>query len=743
MILKRLQQLVPEMSATEREALEAGDVWIDGDLFSGRPDFRKLLAEPYPSLTGAEQAFLDGPVREVCDLVDPEATRRRKALAPEVWAYLKEHRFFGLALPPSYGGHGFSSLALSTIFGTLVSRSPTLSSVVLIPNSVGPGELLLEVGTDEQRERYLPRLARGDEIPCFALTEPTAGSDAAALSSRGELFRGEGGELMIRLDWHKRYITLAPIATLIGLAFRLFDPDNLLGKGEDVGITCALVDASLPGVEIGRRHDPMGSPFPNGPTRGRGVTIPASEIIGGVEHAGRGWRMLMEALSGGRAISLPAGATAAAKHIARVTGAYSVVRRQFGLGIGRFEGVEEPLARIAGFTYLLEAARVFTCGAVDAGHRPSVVSALIKYNSTEIVRQLAADGMDVLGGAGICRGPRNLMADVYTGAPIGITVEGANILTRTLIVFGQGALRCHPYAHRLLESIRRGDGATFFKTLLKQAAHVARNAVAGLALGVTRGRLARSPVKGETARYYRRLRWASARFALWADLAMFAYGSRLKLRGKLTGRFADALSWLYLGFAALRRFEAEGRREEDLPLVHWAAQYSLSRVQDSLEGVLANFDAPLLGALARGPARWWARLAPLGRPPADALGKRAAAVIRQPGAQRERLTRHLHAPAERDDPRRVLERAFELTVEAAPLERRLRQAVRAGRLPRRALDEPALAVDAGVLDDDERRRLERAAAARLEAIQVDDFSEEELVGAVEETEPRRPVAVAG
>ncbi len=732
------------MSATERAALEAGSVWIDGDLFSGRPDFRKLLEEPYPRLTVAEQAFLDGPVEEVCNLVDPEETKRRKALAPEVWAYLKEHRFFGLALPESYGGHGFSSLALSTIFGKLVSRSPALSAVVLIPNSVGPGELLLEVGTEEQRERYLPRLARGDEIPCFALTEPTAGSDAANLTSRGEVFRGAGGELMIRLDWEKRYITLAPIATLLGLAFRLYDPKNLLGKGEDVGITCALVDTSLPGVEIGRRHDPLGSPFPNGPTTGRGVVIPASEIIGGTRYAGKGWRMLMEALSGGRAISLPAQAVAGAKYVARVTGAYSVVRRQFGLGIGRFEGVEEPLARIAGLTYLLEAARVFTCGAVDAGHRPSVVSALIKYNSTELGRRLTSDAMDVLGGAGIFLGPRNLMADAYTGAPIGVTVEGANILTRTLIVFGQGALRCHPHAHDLLEALRLGDAAALSKNLLKQSLHLARNAASGLVLGLSGGRLARSPVRGETARYYRRLRWASARFALWADLAILAYGSRLKRRGKLTGRFADALSWLYLGFAALRRFEAEGRRDEDLPLVHWALQHSLNHIQESLEGVLRNFDAPLLGLLARGPARWWARLCPLGQPPSDALGSRAANLLRRPGAQRERLTCHLHSPPEQDSARRVLERAFELTVQAAPLERRLRAAARAGRLPRREPDELELAVDAGLLDHAERQLLERAAAARLEAIQVDDFTEEELVGGpAGETEPRRPVAVAG
>jgi len=363
----RRRNLVPAMSETERAALEAGDVWIEGELFSGRPDFRRMLAEPYPELTPEERAFLDGPVEEVCARTDREEVRRTRCLPPEVWALLRRHRFFGLGFPKRYGGHEFSALAQSTVYGKLATRSLALSSVVLIPNSVGPGELLLEVGTDEQRERYLPRLVRGDEIPCFALTEPTAGSDAASLTSRGELFRDADGELQIRLDWEKRYITLAPVATLLGLAFRLYDPGEILGRGVDVGITCALVPTSLEGVDVGRYHDPMGIPFPNGPTTGRGVVVPADAVIGGVEYAGRGWRMLMEALSGGRAVSLPAQAVAGAKVAARVAGAYSVVRRQFGLPIGRFEGVEEPLARIAGLTYLMEAARVFTCGASTRG----------------------------------------------------------------------------------------------------------------------------------------------------------------------------------------------------------------------------------------------------------------------------------------------------------------------------------------------------------------------------------------
>jgi len=684
LLLRALEKAVPEMSETERAALEAGDVWIDGAFFSGRPDFRALLAEPYPGLTEEEQAFLDGPVEAVCRLVDPAEVERTRRLSPEVWAFLREHRFFGLGLPERYGGHELSALAQSTIFGKLATRSAALSTVVVIPNSVGPGELLLDVGTEAQREHYLPRLARGDEIPCFALTEPHAGSDAASIRSRGTLFRGAGGKLEIRLDWDKRYITLAPIATLIGLAFRLFDPENLLGKGEDVGITCALVPASLPGVEIGEVHDPMGIPFSNGPTRGRGVVISADEIIGGTAQAGRGWQMLMEALSGGRAISLPAGAVAGAKRIARVTGAYSVVRQQFGISIGRFEGVEEPLARIAGCTYLMEAARVFTCGAVDHGHRPSVISALMKYNQTELVRRLAGDGMDVLGGAGICRGPRNLIADAWIGSPIGITVEGANILTRTLIVFGQGAMRCHPHVHALLEAVRRGDLPVFRQALLRQTWHAARNVVRAKLFGLSGGWLAGSPVAGPTARYYRRLAWAAARFAVLVDLAIVFLGRRLKFRGKITGRFADVLSWMVLGFAALRRYEAEGRRPEDLPLVDWSLEHAFGRIQEGFDGLFQNFDAPLVGWFVRGPWRWWARLRPIGSAPSDRQGAAAAAVLRRPGAQRERLTENIFIP----EALAALERAFELTVASK--------------------DDPSLAA--------------QAAAARDEAIQVDSFS---------------------
>lgn len=729
-LLSALRKNVPEMSETERSALEAGDTWADAELFSGRPDFAKLLAEPYPALSPEEQAFLDGPCEEVCALVDPEEIARTKELSPAVWDCLKRHRFFGLALPREYGGHAFSALACSAVFGKLTSRSMPLSSIVLIPNSVGPGELLAEIGTPEQKDYYLPRLARGEEIPCFALTEPHAGSDAAAIRSRAVVFRGVDGKPMLRLDWEKRYITLAPIATLIGLALKLEDPENLLGKGREPGITCVLVPAHLPGVEIGLRHDPLGVPFPNGPTRGHGVEVPASAIIGGPEQAGRGWQMLMEALSGGRAVSLPAQAAAGAKYLARVTGAYAAVRRQFGVPIGRFEGIEEPLARLAGAAYLLEAARVYTCGALGSGRRPAVVSALMKYSSTEIGRRAAADAMDVFGGAAICRGPRNLVAEGYVAAPIGITVEGANILTRTLIVFGQGAIRCHPYAFRVLEALRAGDVKAFRRAFTGQLLHFFGNGLRSVFHGATAGLFALSPVKGPTARYWRRLAWASAFFAFYADLAMAALGGKLKFRGKLTGRLADLLASLYLGVAALRRFEAEGSRPEDLPLVRYAAETCLQRIQESCEGLLANFDAPLLGLLLRGPALFWHRLVPFGRPPADALGGELAQLLQRPGAQRDRLTDGLFHPA--DGAQTRLERAFELALLAeAPLAK-VRRAAQAGKLAKGQAPEVAWeeARRLGAIDEAELDLLRQSREAAAQATAVDAFTLAELRGEI-------------
>ena len=715
--------LVPQMSATEREALEAGTVWIEGDLFSGRPDFDRLLSEGWPQLTDEERAFLDGPVQEVCGMVDEWTLLHTRRLPDPVMAFLREHGFFGLVIPKEYGGKQLSSLGVSAVLAKLTSRSLGLASLVLIPNSVGPAELLTLYGTDAQKRHHLPRLARGEDIPCFALTEPEAGSDAAAMRSSGTVFRGGDGRILLRLQFEKRYITLAPLATLIGLAVKLEDPDNLLGRGGEVGITCVLVPAKAPGVSIGRRHDPMGVPVPNGPITGKDVIVPADEIIGGPAYAGRGWAMLMEALSAGRGVSLPAQSTAGVKLIARAVGAYAAVRQQFGVPISRFEGIEEPLGRLAAWAYLADASRVFTCGAIDRGHKPAVVSAIMKLHHTELLRRAVAEGMDVMGGAALCRGPRNLIAPGHAGAPIGITVEGANILTRTLIVYGQGAIRCHPYAQKEIRALAAGDGRAFVSALLRHGLFLATNVLRSAVLGLTRGALARSPVPGPLSRYYRRLAWASASFAALSDLAMITNGSRLKLRGKLTGRFADWLSQLYLAACVLRRFEAEGRRAEDVPLARYALESCFAEMQRAREGLLRHLEAPVLGLLLRGPLAAWARLNPFGLGPTDKDGAACARVLLAPSAQRDRLTGDLYGPSNPEEALGRMERALRLVTDAMPVLERIQKASRKGTLDRAApetLVEAALR--AGVIGPDEATAVREASAARREATLVDSFS---------------------
>lgn len=683
--------LLPRLSETERQALAAGTVWLDGEIFSGRPNLRRILAEPYPELSAEEQAFLDGPVEEVCRLANPWEIARSRTIPETIWSFLRQHRFFGLSIPPAWGGLGFSPLAAGAVFGKLASRSLPLSAIVLIPNSVGPAELLLAHGTEEQRRRYLPRLASGEEIPCFALTEPEAGSDAAALASVGEVIKGPDGAPWLLLSWKKRYITLAPVATLLGLAVRLHDPENLLGRGVEPGITCVLVPTSAPGVEVGRRHDPAGVAIPNGPTEGRNVLVPASQILGGPEGAGYGWAMLMEALSAGRSISLPAQSVGGAKLAARVAGTYAQVRHQFGLPIGRFEGIEEPLARIAGETYRLEAARVFTAGAVGRGEKPAVISGALKVEATERLRRIVLDAMDVLGGAGLCRGPRNFLPDGLASASIGITVEGANILTRTLIVFGQGLFRSHPYIRRALAAIETRNENGLRKALLGHFFHFLRLKLRTLRLDLSRGRFTCSPMPGPTAKLWRRLAWASARFALLAEAALFAQGARLKRAERLSGRFADAFGAIYLGLCALRRHAAESAREEDLPFVRWAVEKSLADVQTALDGILANFTGRLT-AITRGPWRWVWRISPLGHPPDDALGAELAKKLQAAGEQRDRLTAGIYLPTEENEALGRLEKAFRLTL----------------------ADDPA------------------AAEARREAIEVDSFTLAEYLGAVAE-----------
>ena len=725
----RSSGFLPAISETERMAIEAGDVWVDGDLFSGRPDFGKLLNMPYPALTDEERAFMEGPLERLCAMTDDWEVHRRGDLPEVVWDALKEERFFGMIIPREYGGLGFSALANSTVVMKTATRSSPLAITVMVPNSLGPAELLIHYGTQAQRDYYLPRLACGEEIPAFALTEPGAGSDAGSITSEGVVFRADDGSIRLRLNWNKRYITLAGIATILGLAFRLKDPENLLGKRTDPGITCALIPTDTPGVETGWRHDPLGIAFINSKTEGHDVVVPVDAIIGGKEGAGRGWRMLVESLAAGRGISLPAMSTGGAQLACDVASAHAAVRKQFGLPIGRFEGIEEPLARIGGYTYAMEAMRRYTCGAIDQGAKPAVVTAIAKYNATEMQRRIVNDAMDILGGNAISCGPRNLLAHMYMAAPIGITVEGANILTRTLMIFGQGAIRCHPYAYAEIDALGRGDLAAFDRNLWKHVGHVFRNGCRMKALYVTRGRLSRSPVRGPSARYVRKLNWASATFAFMADLAMGVLGGDLKRKEKLTGRFADIFSSLYIGTAVLRRFEADGRRKEDAPFMHWAMQHTLTRIQAGFEGLFGNLPLPLgTSWLLRGPCALWFRINRFGGYPSDRLGRKVAQALQTPGEQRDRFMAGIYRPDEEDETGSLgrLERAFRLSVEAEPVLARIRSAMRQGTLarsrPEQALD---AARDAGVISTEERDLAQAAETARAAYIEVDAFTFEE------------------
>ena len=722
MRLMEALQFLPTISETEQTAIDAGTVWMEGELFSGKPDFDKTLDQLYPELTDEEQAFLDGPCEEVCEMVDDWDVHQRGDLSAETWDYLKEEGFFGLIIPEEHGGKGFSVAARSAVVQKLGGHSVPLAITVMVPNSLGPGELLLHYGTDEQQDRYLPRLASGEILPSFALTEPNAGSDAGAMESTGEVFEDEDGELKLRLNWEKRYISLAAISGVLGLAFKLRDPENHLGKGKDLGITCALVPTDTPGVRLGRRHDPLGVAFFNCPTEGDDVVLPLDAIIGGTDGAGRGWAMLMDALSAGRGIMLPAQAVGGGKYVTRVAGGHAAIREQFGLSIGKFEGIEEPLSRIAGYTYIMDAARHYTNGAVDRGEKPGVVSAIMKYNTTEMQRDLVNDGMDVLAGNAISRGPNNLLGLAYQALPISITVEGANILTRTMMIFGQGAIRCHPYALKEIEALMEGDTKKFDDAFWSHVGHVVRNGFRAFGLSLTRGRLASSPVSGPAAPYYRKMAWASASFAFFADLAMGSLGGALKRKEKITGRFADILSWMYLGTAVLTRFEKEGRPEEQEPFLHWSMQYAFAQMQEAFEGLFDNLKVPGLTWLLRLVVAPWSRLNTIGDLPSDDLGGTIARAIQEKDGAREWLTEDLYVPEDTDQPLGELEHAFRLSREAYHVGQTIKDAVRDGTLPKKRphqlLD---AAVEQGVITEEERALVHRADAAREQYIQVDEF----------------------
>ncbi len=720
-LMPRVARLLPRLGNTERVALEAGSVGWDGELFSGAPDWPALFAFGAKPLSDSEQAFLAGPVEELCARLDNWLITQAGDLSEETWAFLRRERFFGLIIPEAYGGRGFSAQAHAAVLQKLASRSLTAAVTVMVPNSLGPAELLLHYGTDAQRDYYLPRLARGEEIPCFALTGPEAGSDAAATQSEGIVCRDKwrGEEVLgIRLCWRKRYITLAPIATLIGLAFRLRDPDRLLGGEPDLGITCALIPSDLRGIEIGARHDPMGIPFQNGPTSGEDVFVPLDAIIGGRAGAGQGWKMLMESLASGRGISLPSVAAAAAKVSARAASAYALVREQFDTPIGRFEGIEEPLARIAGLTYAIDAASRLTAAAIDAGERPAVLSAIVKAYCTELMRDVVNDAMDIRAGAAVMRGPRNIIGPSYASIPIAITVEGANILTRSMIIYGQGALRCHPFAFEELRAVEAGDLERFDRAFFGHLRFALTTAARAFLLGLSNGRLERAP-SGALRHYVQRLGRASAAFALVSEAAMVTLGGQLKRREALTGRLADALAWLYLGSAVVKRFHDAGEPAREQPFARWTLEHALAEVEHALAGVLRN--------LPSRPVAWLlAVLAfPLGRSecgPDDALGARVAEMMLGDDLARESLTAGLFIPPVDEAGLGCLEAARTAAKPALAVEARLRQLVRDRSLAH-ASDEilASAAASAGLITDAEVELLAAAERARELAIRVDEF----------------------
>ena len=731
-ILGILRKQLPTLSATERAALEAGTVWWEGQLFSGIPDWQVLAELPPPTLTEEEQAFLDGPTEELCRMAHEwEIVHTLQDMPPEVWAFIREQGFFSLIIPQEYGGKGFSPLATATILAKLASRCSTVATTVGVPNSLGPAELLLHYGTEAQKQRWLPGLASAEEVPCFALTSPQAGSDATSIVDSGVVCRGEfdGEEIIgIRLNWNKRYITLAPVATVLGLAFKLYDPEHLIGDRDEYGITAALVPTNLPGVEIGRRHLPIAIPFQNGPTRGTDVFVPVDDIIGGREMAGEGWRMLVELLSAGRGIVLPSNAVGGAMAATYATGAYARIRRQFNQPIGNFHGVGEALARMTGYTFIMKAASRVTCAALNAGENPSVPTAILKYHNTEMGRRVVNDAMDVHGGKAVMRGPSNYLATGYESVPISITVEGANILTRNLIIFGQGAIRCHPYVLREMEAAADEDPAqgleTFDRLVFGHIGYTLSNGLRAFVSGLSHGRLTKAPERGPAARFYQHINRFSAAFALACDAAMITVGGQLKRKEQLSARLGDVLSYLFLASMVLKHHADAGRPADDLPLVEWSCRTLMYSAQEQLDGLLRNL-----------PNRWAARLVrilvfPLGKtysPPADRLDQELAELVTNPTAVRNRLCDGIYWAREEDNPLGLLQDALELSEQVKPLELKVTEARRAGQISRS--DTPGQIDEAeqqGILTASEAAELRKFDEAVTNLLAVDEFAADEL-----------------
>ena len=748
--LRTYRRMLPSMSQTEKDALEAGTVWWDGELFTGGPNWEKLMAATPPRLSAEEQAFIDGPCEDLCRQIDDwDITHRRADLPPHLWDFIKSRGFFAMIIPKKYGGLEFSAYAHSCVLVKLASRSGVVASTVAVPNSLGPAELLLHYGLEEQKAYYLPRLARGEEVPCFALTGPRAGSDAGSIPDTGVVCKGmyEGREIVgIRLNFSKRYITLAPVATVIGLAFKLFDPDRLLGdERTEFGITCALIPRGTAGVTIGRRHFPLNNPFQNGPIQGKDVFVPLDCLIGGVKMAGQGWRMLVEQLSVGRCISLPSSATGASKAAVFATGAYARIRKQFNTSVGNFEGVAEVLARMTGHTYIMDAARSVTAGAIDGGEKPSVPAAMLKYHLTEMARTVADDAMDIHGGKGICLGPKNYLGRSYEMVPVAITVEGANLLTRSLIIFGQGAIRCHPFVLREMEAARDKDKRrgvkAFDSALFGHMGFAISNAVRSLVMALTLARFSRVPETGSTQRYFQHINRFSASFAFATDVAMLSLGGYLKKKESLSARLGDVLSSMYLASMVLKHYDNQGQPEADLPLVEWACRNLLYKAQEQLHSFLRNFPNRFLAAFMR------VFIFPRGQTyhaPSDPLGQRIVDQILRTTDTRDRVTNGIYRTVEPNNALGLLHEALVLADSAEPLERRVRvEGVKTGKIA--ALDLPGQiqqALAAGILSETEAAVLRDYDRRVMDLINVDDFSSEELAAAAVPPPPEIRIARA-
>ncbi len=733
-LLSFYKSVTPELSSTEQEAIDAGTVWWDGDLFSGKPDWQKLHKISQPRLSKTEKAFLDGPCEEVCGMANEWQINHVDAdLSDEIWAFLKEHKFFAMIIEKKYGGLAFSAYAQSRILQKLAGVSAVLSSTVGVPNSLGPGELLQHYGTKDQQDHYLPRLASGDEIPCFALTSPEAGSDAGAIPDVGIVCKGEfdGEEVLgMSLTFSKRYITLAPVASVIGLAFKLKDPDGLLGTEKDLGITLALIPRETKGLEIGRRHLPLNVPFHNGPVKGNNMFVPLSYIIGGEQMAGKGWRMLMECLSVGRCITLPSSAAGGAKQISLATGAYSRIRRQFRLPIGQMEGVEEMLARIGGNTYLMDAVTSFSTAGVDLGQKPSVISAICKYHLTEKMRQVINDSMDVHGGKGICLGPNNYLGRGYQGVPISITVEGANILTRNMMIFGQGAMRCHPYVLKEIYAAQIDDQQeqleTFDEAVFGHIGFAISNTIGSLWFTLSRNFFSRTPFKDETSQYYRQLQGYSANLAILTDISMGVLGGSLKRRERLSARLGDVLSYLYLASATLKRYDEQGRNKEDLPFLHWALQDCLHKIDIAIDDFIRNFPSAPVGIVLR------ILVQPFGKlndKPSDIIEHKIAHILQNPGSARDRLGHGQYMTRIEGSLFGDLEQTLENIVKVEPIFEKICTSL-GKKMHMTGLDilaDEALA--ANIISEQEAELMRETEAGRLRTINVDDFDPQELLAA--------------